>query len=363
MTSEFRILVEMRHGIGDVVHTLPLLKNLKVSFPKGKIDVIAGGDVQAELFLTSGFVNSCYVLRRPFFSITNFNTILKLRRKRYSFGFASHLSNQLLSGILLFLIRIRFRIGEGSENFWLLKFLFTHLIKRNDSINRIHRNLNMLEAVGIEPSLVSVVYELPSRIQFAAKSKLPDVFQKKNELIAICIGTNPILNKSTMKSRNLDYKRWPIESWLSLIEQLPCNYRFVLLGSIKEQHEIQPYLGRIHGNERILNLIAKTSFLESLGVIKYSRLVVAADTGLLHFASALGTETVGIFGPSDPKLVGPLVRGFHPVTLNLGCQFCYGTNSLGDCRSNICITNITVEMILDVVLRVLGEDKHNTDCY
>src|SRR6185437_666313 len=40
-----------------------------------------------------------------------------------------------------------------------------------------------------------------------------------------------------------------------------------------------------------------------------ARLVVAADTGPLHLAAALGRPVVALFGPTDPARNGPLPHG------------------------------------------------------
>lgn len=51
-----------------------------------------------------------------------------------------------------------------------------------------------------------------------------------------------------------------------------------------------------------------TTLLEYVEVARRSRIVVAADTGPLHLACAVGTPVVGVFGPTDPARNGP----FHP---------------------------------------------------
>ncbi len=48
-----------------------------------------------------------------------------------------------------------------------------------------------------------------------------------------------------------------------------------------------------------------TSLLDYVALARRARLVVAADTGTLHLACAVGTPVVGIFGPTDPARNGP----------------------------------------------------------
>lgn len=51
-----------------------------------------------------------------------------------------------------------------------------------------------------------------------------------------------------------------------------------------------------------------TTLLELVELLRRARVVVAADTGPLHLACAVGTPVVGLFGPTDPARNGP----FHP---------------------------------------------------
>jgi lipopolysaccharide heptosyltransferase I len=48
-----------------------------------------------------------------------------------------------------------------------------------------------------------------------------------------------------------------------------------------------------------------TTLLEYVEVARRARIVVAADTGPLHLACAVGTPVVGLFGPTDPARNGP----------------------------------------------------------
>ena len=52
-----------------------------------------------------------------------------------------------------------------------------------------------------------------------------------------------------------------------------------------------------------------TTLLEYVELARRARLVVAADTGPLHLACAVGTPVVALFGPTDPARNGPFSPG------------------------------------------------------
>ncbi|MBS0662273.1 MAG: glycosyltransferase family 9 protein [Verrucomicrobia bacterium] len=57
--------------------------------------------------------------------------------------------------------------------------------------------------------------------------------------------------------------------------------------------------------EQFLNLTANTSLVSLPALIRRSEWVISNDSGPMHLAAALGVKTLGIFGPTDPRLFGP----------------------------------------------------------
>jgi heptosyltransferase I len=56
-------------------------------------------------------------------------------------------------------------------------------------------------------------------------------------------------------------------------------------------------------------LLLSTTIEELMGLLAHARCLVAADSGPLHLAAALGTPVVGLYGPTDPARNGPFVPG------------------------------------------------------
>jgi heptosyltransferase-2 len=83
---------------------------------------------------------------------------------------------------------------------------------------------------------------------------------------------------------------------------------------------------------------------------------VSNDSGLMHVAAALGTPTIGIFGPTSPYLWAPL-NGLAATVVQtksmLSCQPCQSTI----CRMNDhrCMRDILPEEVVAIVQRVLSE--------
>jgi heptosyltransferase I len=101
----------------------------------------------------------------------------------------------------------------------------------------------------------------------------------------------------TMTSR--DDKLWPEERWVALARELG-RPAMLPWGSEAERSRAQ----------RIASAVGGTMMPKRLGIEELARLlatahvVVGLDTGLTHFAAALGVPTVGIYRGSDPALTG-----------------------------------------------------------
>jgi ADP-heptose:LPS heptosyltransferase len=66
-----------------------------------------------------------------------------------------------------------------------------------------------------------------------------------------------------------------------------------------------------------------TTLLDYIELARRARLVVAADTGPLHLACAVGTPVVALFGPTDPARNGPFAAEDVVVRRVPDCAPCY----------------------------------------
>jgi heptosyltransferase-2 len=72
-----------------------------------------------------------------------------------------------------------------------------------------------------------------------------------------------------------------------------------------------------------------TDLRNAILALKAADAALTNDSGLMHVAAALGTPTVGLFGPTDPQLWGPLnplaaalepPAGLCPECFRSGCD-------------------------------------------
>ncbi|MDR0765419.1 MAG: glycosyltransferase family 9 protein [Odoribacteraceae bacterium] len=142
-------------------------------------------------------------------------------------------------------------------------------------------------------------------------------------------------------SANWEMKRWPVARWQELVRLLPSR-RFLLLAGpadafCEEIRAVDP--------GRVTNLAGKTSLLESCYMIKISRLVISADTGLLHVADLFDVPCLALMGPTAFGFpAGPRAT---VIEADLPCRPCT-KDGRGRCkRARSCMEEITPGMVAD----------------
>ena len=85
--------------------------------------------------------------------------------------------------------------------------------------------------------------------------------------------------------------------------------------------------------------------------MKRAAYVISADTGPIHIASSLGTDVIGLWGPTRPEITGPRGAGRRIILQHdIGCnqRACYYT----ECPDNVCMQSLTVKEVLDAVGKI-----------
>ena len=156
-------------------------------------------------------------------------------------------------------------------------------------------------------------------------------------------------------------KRWP--HYAALARRLVTRTDVVLVGgpddalladAIVAAVPFPPGLpdGRGEGRRKVVNACGKLTLRQSAALIQKASVLVTNDSAPLHFAQAVGTPTVAVFGPTIPAFgFGP--RGPRDVAVGvdgLECRPCsaHGPDAcpLGH---HLCLQSLQVEDVLHAV--------------
>ncbi len=111
-------------------------------------------------------------------------------------------------------------------------------------------------------------------------------------------------------------RRWPPESFATVVRRLAADRPVVLTGSEAER-PLTRLVARLAGARgQVVNLAGRTN-LDTLGaLVQRAGLLVSNDTGVSHIADAFGTPSVVVFNATDPARWAPLDRTRHRPIVN-----------------------------------------------
>ncbi|BCM21187.1 lipopolysaccharide heptosyltransferase I [Mesorhizobium sp. J8] len=106
-------------------------------------------------------------------------------------------------------------------------------------------------------------------------------------------------------------KKWPVEDWIETARRLAGRHftPVVTWSNDAERKVAEAIVGAVPRTV----LVPKSPLAEIAAILGRSALVIGADTGLTHLASAFGLPTIAIFLATEPGLTGP--RGKFASTL------------------------------------------------
>lgn len=103
-----------------------------------------------------------------------------------------------------------------------------------------------------------------------------------------------------------DAKRWSASNFAGLAEMISSRYDImpVLLGSGTCERDIARQIVN-ESKCSVIDLVDRTNLAQAMAILKQASLVVGNDSGPLHIGAALEVPVIGIYGPTDPSVVGP----------------------------------------------------------
>lgn len=109
-------------------------------------------------------------------------------------------------------------------------------------------------------------------------------------------------------------KRWPVNRFAELARELVGAFDVhVLITGAPSDEVLADEIMKLAGSEKIHSVCGRTSILELGALFSKCTLMISNDSGPLHIAAGVGTNVIGIFGPTDPQMTGPLGSGKNVV--------------------------------------------------
>ena len=291
-----RILLVKTSSLGDVVHNLPVVSDLRRAFPDARIDWCIEEALADIAHLHPEVCELIPVaIRRWRRSLTRWETwreMADFRKRIRQTSYDAILDTQGLvkSALIVRLARGRhlgYSAEVAREAFAARFYDETFLIPPN--AHAVTRNRWLAAAAFDYPVDLPLNYGITA--PDCTFSWLPDT---------------PVSVLLTATSR--DDKLWSEANWVVLAQSLVHRGLTPVLpsGSPSERQRAERIATQVPGS-----LVAPPLRLTELAaLLGRSRLAVGVDTGLVHLAAALGIPTLALYVATEPALTGVLGTGF-----------------------------------------------------
>lgn len=345
-----KILVVRYRFIGDMILTIPFLRNLRYAYPDAQIDMLVAPN-SGEVIENCPYVNNfIYYDTTRKHKYENGKTRKKsfwhyvkiLKEEKYDKAYV--LKRSLSSALLCFFAGIKERIGYNTKN---RGFLLT---KRTEYNTEKHESLCFLDVLETDGIQVKDTY-LENWVSDENRNKVLSLFSKngisteKKKVVVNVTATN-------------ETKVWDINNFARIIEYLANkkNSQVIFIGAPIDKKTYDNIQYKEELNIKPINLCGEVTIKDSLALLKEADLMIGNDSGNLHMASSVGTTVIGLYGPMPFEKWRALGENNILLKADLPCMPC---SLRGKCKHDkACMKAITVDQVKETIDKIyISENK------
>lgn len=350
ISQEFqRILIIRLSGIGDVVHTLPLLGALRKRYPHAYIAWLVQRKAEG-IILGHPYLDEVITFDRERWIRGLWSLIKGLRNRRFDLVIDSH--GQFRSGLFAYITGARTRLGFNAKDGRELNSLFINLKAPPfpEDWHAVERYLGLASLLGVKIEKREFLIQIGEPEKEYVERFLEEKGISKGEFL---IALNP---GSSWKS-----KIWPSRNYARLADILIKKFRakVILLWGQGEESLVESISSTME--EKPLTA-PRTDLKELASLISRCTMFIGSDSAPLHIASSLSVPSVGLYGPTNPHRNGPYGPENIAIKKDLSTLSCR-RKGCRKCKTQDCMQLITVEEVVEQVenkikeLEMIGNKK------
>ena len=331
LSSIDKVLVIRFGGLGDILHSTPVLRSIKRELKSCRITYLLGKGSE-----------------RVLEGNPNVDDIIVFDKKGRDRG---------LKGLLKLIAHIRSRnydliinLHPNFRTFMILLFSkakFKIVYKKDKEPKGKIRVRHAIENIGdvLKPLNIELKErKMDLKVSWEGIKKINEILKEKG------IGEGDkvvVINPSSTHEVN----RWGEKRFAELCDRLmeKGRYRVILVSAPNEVEIVR----RIKGYMKYDPIDLSGIDLDMLiSLLKRADLVISGDTGPLHMAVALGTRVIGLYGPTDPYRTGPI--GGNNLVIYKDELECVPCRKRRCDRGHECMELISSEEVLEKIEEIGG---------
>ncbi|MBF0588971.1 MAG: glycosyltransferase family 9 protein [Magnetococcales bacterium] len=338
--SDPRILIIRLSALGDLIECTRYIHGFRRYWPQGRFELLTSR-LGHKLYAESPLFEAIHIWPRKESLRRRLKAIRAVREHEFDYIFDLH--------------------GNKSSG-WLTTMMHTHNVGRIGAgplhktfIGRYRKNprtvTQMLKQVGIRIPEARVAELDACRPELLVSEEAQEAVRARLSTGGLALD-RPMILLAPGSSEKWPSKRWSADRFRQLAKGLiEQGYSVVLVGTEEEMA-----LGEIisQGCDKLLDWIGMTELSELVALASLAQGCVANDSGPMHVAAAVGTPTLGLFGPTMAERHGPEeIHGpsHRSLSFKVACSPCYE----GRCPkpSLFCLEGIEVAEVLRAIVEMV----------
>jgi ADP-heptose:LPS heptosyltransferase len=325
--------------LGDTVHLLPALHELKRNYARAELHVLTSA-VGCEVLGLAPCVDRAWAIEMSPHKRSlrqQWQVLRALRRERFDVAFNFSGADRTIFMTTLTGARWRVAYRGGRPHFWsrwLVPF-WIPFIEPTEPV--FERRREMLNRCGLELAPPRFGLRTPdSAFDWAATQVVGDAIHFS-------------INAST------HLKEWPLENWIDLGKQLSRESHIKILATgsdyPRERSRLDAFASALGPGAQVFGGL---SIARLAALLTRSSLHVGADSGVLHLAMALGLPTISLFR-NYPNLPAWVPRGPQHRSFTANCA-CFGQKNPPCLKQPIaiCLKEIHPDAVAQAVHEILA---------
>ncbi|HVF29705.1 MAG TPA: lipopolysaccharide heptosyltransferase II [Pyrinomonadaceae bacterium] len=336
-----KILIRGTNWIGDAVMTIPAIRKVRGLFPDAEITLLTSEP-------TVGIFRSAHLVDEVVATGAFVEQMSAIRRVKPDLAIL--FPNSFRSALATWGGGARRRFGYAAQSRSMLLTDAVAVPEWKDSRHEVYYYINLVDAVEkafdrkIDTADPAPALATPDSARAEARRILDNAgLDRTRKLIGLAPG-----------STNSRAKRWTPEGFARLNDRIrtELDAYVIMLGSPGDI-DVSSRVAEL-ATEKPFDLTGKTDIATAAALLAELDLLISNDMGLAHLAPAVGTETIVIFGPTNPVTTRPFSDMAAVVSANVECSPCM----LRDCPiDHRCMTRISADQVFELAKAKLTERR------
>ena len=296
-----RICLLRLSALGDITHVLPTLRTLQQHCPESEITWIIG---KTEYQLVKAIEDVNFII---FDKSSGFSAYGKLKKDIKShlgkdkFDVLLHMQLSIRASVASLFIPADIKLGFDKARAKDLQSIFCNRQIKPETIRQhvLESFLEFPRYFGLTPVMK---WDLPVSVD-----AIESVRAKIDEASSLAGRKIFVINPCAV-AKSMNWRNWTAEGYAAVADHVNAQHdmQVVLTGGFSElESDTAQQIIQLCKTAKPVNLVAATNIDEMVAALQIADIVLAPDTGPVHIASTLNTDTIGLYASTNPQRAGP----------------------------------------------------------